>query len=268
MTNKKKKNGDNEKVDFPRLYIGEAVKLTEKVVNNYGGIISYTELSKIAGAGGKTQGGTFGNLTKSLKLYKLMERFGLKEMKVTDEGNRMVGLEEDRKKTFLFELYKRIPIIFELYDRYKDNVPKNIKSITDFLTRQKGLEKRDAGRLANLYRKNQEFFGELSGEQPSSEGNSFESKVEPVSNLNKGNTQTLCKISYLLGKLSPKEEGKSKESLFDSLIKLASENNFKSLEAFSEATKFVPEDKKSEMFKKLRKSFEEDSQINLEKENN
>lgn len=267
MKKKKEKTVTEEKIDYPRLPIENATKITEKVSNNFGGIISYKELSKMGGAGGKTQGGTFGSLTKSLKMYGLMERYGLKEMKVTEEGKRFsetVG--EDQKKLLLFSLYKKIPIISELYNRYGENIPKNIKSISDFLTNVKKLEKREAGRLANLYIKNQSYFEGIKGNF--SESEKEEGQVEDICNrtAREGETKNLCKISFILGKISPK--GKDDGTLFNALAKLASENEFKSVEAFSEAIKYIPEDKKSEMFHKIKKAFEDDSGINLDIENN
>jgi len=252
-----------EKLDYPRLPIGEAARITEKVVKDYAGLISYKELSRIGGAGGKTQGGTFGNITKSLKLYGLMDRYGLKEMKVTSAGRKLSEtLDEPQKKALLFELSNHIPILLELYKRYEQGIPREIKSITDFLTTVKNLEKREAGRLANLFVKNHKYFGDVD----TTDIPSYDEEEENMENLTHSPRKTfmddsLCEMAFLLGRLIPSKTGENKA--FNQLSKLAKEKGFKSLEAFSEAAKYVPSDKKHEMFEKMKDAFEEDSGISL-----
>jgi len=216
---KKKAPSSEEKVDYPRLPIEKAAELTERVAGDYGGIISYRELSKLGGAKGKTMGGTFGSITKSLKLYKLMDRYGLREMKVTEEGKMMTEIQdENKKKAFLFNLALKIPIIHELYQRYKDDIPKEMRSITDFLVGIKKLEKREAGRLANLYIKNHNFLGKINKDELKEIKNiekfDSDSISSQESNVINEDLIYLLKLKYLYQ--PPK--GKSKEAILNSVL--------------------------------------------------
>jgi len=218
MVKKKQKKTAKEKVDYPRLPIEKAAELTEKVAKSYGGIISYKELSRLGGAKGKTQGGTFGSITKSLKLYGLMNRYGLKEMKVTDKGKEFTEIEDEKgKKTFLFNLSRKIPILNELYERYGKNVPEKMTSVTDFLINIKNLEKREAGRLATLYIKNHNYFGKVDTNQLKEEVKETEelshSKIE-----HKKIDEDLIELLKLKYLFNPPNDN-TKETILNSILK-------------------------------------------------
>jgi len=257
MSKKKQKQSADEKVDYPRLSIEKAAKLTEKVTKSYGGIISYKELSRLGGAKGKTQGGTFGSITKSLKLYLLMDRYGLKEMKVTEEGKKFSGLDdEEDKKSFLFNLSRRTPIFNELYERYGQNVPKEITSITDFLVNVKKLEKREAGRLANLYLKNHDYFGKTNLDD--FEVVEDEDEKKPVINSVEPekideDLITLLKLKYLFQPPS----AKSKESLLNNVLEKFKDSGDAGIKSLVEGIKHSEnEEGKKALINALLSSFE------------
>lgn len=156
MAKQEQKENDEKmknKIDFPRLDVDQATHIIKKVLSSYADIIPYEELAKISTGKAVTKGGIFGQVTKSLKMYALMERYGKTEIKVTDYGKSIASaIDDNQRKKLLFKAFVGVPIFNEIYGRYK-TLPKK-KALTDFIKNKGGIEKREAGRLVSTYIRN------------------------------------------------------------------------------------------------------------------
>jgi len=179
-------------------------------------------------------------------------------MKITEAGRKLAEIEDDsKKKAFLFNLSLKIPIISELYQRYGRDIPEEINSITDFLVDVKKLEKREAGRLANLYIKNHTFFGEINKDELKDIEETKDIKLPPLLNpelkIVNEDLITLLKLKYLF---NPPSEN-SKEEILNQVLEKFKDSGDAGIKSLVEGIKHSEnEEGKKALINALLSSFE------------
>lgn len=233
---KRKKNKENyedkgNRIEFSMLSASDLLDITKKISNENSGICSYEELAKITTGSKKTKGGAFARVIKGLKLYDLMVREGMSEMKITSYGKNIVNLPEEKQKTTLFQKFLEIPIYNELYKKYESAgvLPIKRKPVAEALAKQKSIDRRTAGRIIGMFYKEFEYFKDVMGKTLPPKILPSKGNVNPDSHLKLGDYAAISDIVNLTTKLFPRE---SEDAMVD-LIELKRLSQEKNLTSFA-----------------------------------
>ena len=252
---KKAKRERKVKIKYPRLSALDAFKIVKKVVGDYGyHIIPYNKFAKILGLK-EPKGGTYGFKTEALKLYDLMDRASYNEIGVTEKGREILSaITEEEQKKLLFMNTLSIDIFFELFDRFM-TLPTKRKAIIDYLE-NKGMNKREAGRLTSVFMRNYEFFESLIRK-------GFPEKLEKEEKIPPSIDEDMLRMIHLIGSLFPSDETKNMKQTLDTLVKISKNKNLKATSALLESLNAIYADEQDQ--EKIKEGLEKAKHLIVEK---
>lgn len=253
---RKKKNESVEerkgRIEFPMVAVSDLLTWIDKINKDHAAIADYAVIAKISTGSNKTQGGAFARVSKALKLYNLMAREGMSEMKITDFGKQILNSDEDRQKRLLFSKFLEIPIFKELYDKYPQELPTKKKPVAQTLAKQKGIDSRTAGRIVGMFYKEFDYFKDIMGKTIPAIEEPKEAKWETLPP--KIESEDYSEIVELVSKLFPQETTDTKTEL-EELAALSKEKGLVNFTAFLDILKGLYIDKENEEIKQALKKL-------------
>ena len=274
----KQRNNDysGNAVDFPRITLDTAIKLCQRINEEYANVVSYEDLSKIIGAGGRTKGGKFAIYLKGLKLYGLIERSGKSEAKLSEDAKRIIKAPLEEKKNLMYAKFLSIPSFKKILDKYPEGIPQKRKPLTSFIAKEENMDVREAGRLVGTFWREYSVFSKLPslkipeqiGDNQKPKDYEEEQKDDTVSREN-------YKLSLLVGTIFPSENKQEINKTLEEIYTLSNDLGLKEFSGLITGIKLMIKGKDDNeineqlksLSKEVRKVFEKSIGIEEQEEN-